>query len=151
MYAATVTHRLWLWPVKFALATLERTVASEVGIPDLSHISVGRSRVEQSPDSSEPRNGSCSSYHKQHCAFALETPFFFYNNRSDTRGWYIMINDSNGKLMRFFFVFKFLHVFIGNRFEYTLIIFNVMHLDSSHCITNCLYIFPSSVRYHSLH
>jgi hypothetical protein len=43
MYAATVTHRLWLWPVKFPL---EGTVASEVGIPGLSHIPIGRSRME---------------------------------------------------------------------------------------------------------
>jgi hypothetical protein len=32
VYAATVTHRRWLWPVKFVL---EGTVASEGGIPGL--------------------------------------------------------------------------------------------------------------------
>jgi hypothetical protein len=34
----------WLWPVKFAL---EGTVASEVGIPGLSHIPGSRSCMEQ--------------------------------------------------------------------------------------------------------
>jgi hypothetical protein len=43
MHAATVNHLRWLWPVKFAL---EGTVASEVGIPGLSHIPIGRSRME---------------------------------------------------------------------------------------------------------
>jgi hypothetical protein len=38
MCAATATHRRQLWPVKFAL---EGTVASEVGVPGLPHISYG--------------------------------------------------------------------------------------------------------------
>jgi hypothetical protein len=42
MYAATVTHRHWLWLVKFSL---EGTVASEVGTLDLSHGRIARSRM----------------------------------------------------------------------------------------------------------
>jgi hypothetical protein len=42
VYAATVTARPWLWPLKFVPGG---TVALEVGIPDLSHISVCKSRV----------------------------------------------------------------------------------------------------------
>jgi hypothetical protein len=48
MDATTVTHRHWLWPVKFVL---EGTVTSEVDI--------ARNKVQ---GSMEPRNGSCSSY-----------------------------------------------------------------------------------------
>jgi hypothetical protein len=40
---SSVTRRLWLWPVKFAI---EGTVASEVGIPGLSHIPLSRSHME---------------------------------------------------------------------------------------------------------
>jgi hypothetical protein len=43
MYSAPVTHRRWLWPVKFAF---DGTVVSEIGIPDLTHIHVDRSRME---------------------------------------------------------------------------------------------------------
>jgi hypothetical protein len=46
MYAATVTHRRFPWPAKFALEDLEGNVASEVGIPGLLHILIGRSRME---------------------------------------------------------------------------------------------------------
>jgi hypothetical protein len=46
MYVAAVTHQHWLWPVKYVLKALEGTVASEVGIPGLSHIAIGRSRME---------------------------------------------------------------------------------------------------------
>jgi hypothetical protein len=44
MHAATLTHRHWLWPAKFAL---EGAVASEVGVPRLSHLLmlVPRSRI----------------------------------------------------------------------------------------------------------
>jgi hypothetical protein len=42
MHAATVTHRRWLRPVKFAL---EGTVTSKVGIPGLSHMPICRSHV----------------------------------------------------------------------------------------------------------
>jgi hypothetical protein len=45
MYAATLTHGRWLWPTKFALAALEGTAASEVGIPGLSHFPTGRSHM----------------------------------------------------------------------------------------------------------
>jgi hypothetical protein len=43
MYSAPVTHRHWLWSVKFAL---EGTVASEVGIRDVTHIPVDRSLMD---------------------------------------------------------------------------------------------------------
>jgi hypothetical protein len=46
MYPATVTHRRWLWPVKFAQEALERAVALKVGIPGLSHSATGKSRIE---------------------------------------------------------------------------------------------------------
>jgi hypothetical protein len=46
MYAATVNQRRCLWSVKFILEALERTVASEVRVPDLPHILIGRSRME---------------------------------------------------------------------------------------------------------
>jgi hypothetical protein len=42
----TWTHRRWLRPVKFAIEAFEGTVASEVGIPGLSYIPIGRSRME---------------------------------------------------------------------------------------------------------
>jgi hypothetical protein len=37
MYTATVTHRRWLCPVKFAL---EATVASELGVLCLSYVAI---------------------------------------------------------------------------------------------------------------
>jgi hypothetical protein len=43
VYAATVTRRRRLWPMKLAL---ESTVTTEVGIPGLSHISIGRNGME---------------------------------------------------------------------------------------------------------
>jgi hypothetical protein len=46
VYVATVTHRLWPWPVKLVLEALEGTVASEVAIPVLSHIPISRSHME---------------------------------------------------------------------------------------------------------
>jgi hypothetical protein len=45
MYAASVTHRCWLWPVKFVTKALEGTVVSGVGIPGLLHVPVGRSHA----------------------------------------------------------------------------------------------------------
>jgi hypothetical protein len=47
MYTATLTHRRWLRSVKF---TLEGTVTSEVRIPVLSHIPIGRGRAEWGPE-----------------------------------------------------------------------------------------------------
>lgn len=41
-----LTHQHLLWPVKFALETLEGTVALEVGIPGLSYISIGKGQME---------------------------------------------------------------------------------------------------------
>jgi hypothetical protein len=46
MYAASVILRRWLWPLKWALETLEENVALQVDIPGLSHIPVGRSLME---------------------------------------------------------------------------------------------------------
>lgn len=33
VFAESMTYRLWLWPVKFAVGALGGTVGSEVGIP----------------------------------------------------------------------------------------------------------------------
>jgi hypothetical protein len=41
MYGATLTHRRWLRPAKFTFEALEWTMATDVGIPGLSHIPVG--------------------------------------------------------------------------------------------------------------
>jgi hypothetical protein len=41
-----LTHQRLLWLVKFALETLEGTVVSEAGIPDLSHIPMGKGQME---------------------------------------------------------------------------------------------------------
>jgi hypothetical protein len=49
MYAATVSHLLWLWPAKFAIAVLEGTVASEVVIHCISHIPVYINHMEYGP------------------------------------------------------------------------------------------------------
>jgi hypothetical protein len=44
-YITSVTHQ-WQWPVKVAL---EATVASEVGIPGLSHAAISRSCMGSGP------------------------------------------------------------------------------------------------------
>jgi hypothetical protein len=46
VYTAAVSHRPWLSRVQFVLEALEGTVPSEVGMPDLSHIPIGGSRME---------------------------------------------------------------------------------------------------------
>jgi hypothetical protein len=46
MHAATVTYWRWLRPWKFPLEALEGTVPVEVDVPCLSHIPIGRSRME---------------------------------------------------------------------------------------------------------
>jgi hypothetical protein len=38
MYAATVLHRRWLWPVKFPLEVFREAVALRDGTPGTSHI-----------------------------------------------------------------------------------------------------------------
>jgi hypothetical protein len=41
-----LTQRRLLWPVKFSVAALEGTVTSEVAVPVVSHIPIGRSYME---------------------------------------------------------------------------------------------------------
>jgi hypothetical protein len=75
MYAATLAHRRWLWPLKFAL---EGTAASEVGIPGLSHIPTGRSRMGvRSGDLEDQGLGPGP---------PIVTQFSFYSNRIAIRG-----------------------------------------------------------------
>jgi hypothetical protein len=84
MYAATVTHRRLLWPVKFAL---EGTVRSEVGILGLPHIPhKWKSQGVMSGDLGGQGIGPARPVTSIIVPFALETPFAFDRDRSDTRG-----------------------------------------------------------------
>lgn len=45
-----LTHRRFLWPADLAVGALDGTVTSEVGIPVLSDIPIGRSCMEYGPE-----------------------------------------------------------------------------------------------------
>jgi hypothetical protein len=82
-YAATVTYRNSLWPVKFPL---DGTVASEVGIPGLSRILICRSRMEWGPGIWGAKELVLLVLSKP---FALETPFCFDSDLSAIRGGHL--------------------------------------------------------------
>jgi hypothetical protein len=46
MYAASATHRRWLWLAEFVHEDVEGTVAFKDGKPGLQHIPIDRSRTE---------------------------------------------------------------------------------------------------------
>jgi hypothetical protein len=116
-YAATVTHRSWLWPVKFGLEAPEGTVTSQVGIPGLSHISIGRSRMEWGLEIWGAKGS---------VLLVLSEPFD--TDQSTTRGCHVIINVTDEKLMSFLAVFKLIHVYICNRFKNTPIYYHPYHL-----------------------
>jgi hypothetical protein len=72
--------------LKFALEAIEETVASGVGIPDLSHIAIGRSLMALGPGIWVAKEWILLFLYKHKVSFSLETEFSFDCDRGATLG-----------------------------------------------------------------